>query len=329
MYRPAYYIVGMIIGNLNIGGHVFCAPMAGISTSAYRLLARRFGAAVVYTEMVSSDSIIRNNKKSNELLNFGPLERPIGFQLFGNNPEIMHRAIRIVSKWKPDIIDLNLCCPVRKIVRNNHGAAILKDLGLTRALVEAAVAATGRPITVKIRSGWDESARIFADAGRIAERAGAAAVTLHARTRSAGFGGKASWEDITRLKEAISIPVVGNGDIACGEDAQRMFDQTGCDAVMVGRAAIGNPWIFQEINYYLKAGNSPAQPTLEERIDIIVEHARLLADANGEKRAILKMRGILPRYVRGWIGGRILRQQATKIDTLSDLKTLLDEYMAN
>ncbi len=328
MCRPAYYIVGMMIGNLNIGGHVFCAPMAGISTSAYRFLARRFGAAIVYTEMVSSDSIIRNNKKSIELLNFGPPERPIGFQLFGGDPEIIHMAVGIVSKWNPDIIDLNFCCPVRKVVRNNYGAAILRDPGLTRTLIEAAVAATDRPVTVKIRSGWDESARTFADAGHIAEEAGAAAVTLHARTRSAGFGGKARWEDIKRLKEAVSIPVIGNGDIACGEDAQRMFDQTGCDAVMVGRAAIGNPWIFQEINYYLKTGNSPAPPTLEEKIDIILEHARLLADANGEKRAILKMRGILPRYMKGWIGGRILRQQATKMDTLFDLKTLLDEYMA-
>jgi len=316
----------MLIGNLNIEGLVFCAPMAGISTPPYRIFARRFGAAVVYTEMVSSHGLAYNSKKTKDLLDFSDFERPLGIQLFGADPEIMHRAAQIAAEKKPDIIDLNFGCPVKKVVKKNGGSAVLKDLGLARALVEAAVEASAVPVTAKLRSGWDENTRVFAEAGRICQEAGAAALTLHARTRSRQFSGRACWDDIRRLQETVSIPVIGNGDITCGEDAARMIQITGCDAVMIGRAAMGYPWIFREVNHYLEKGEPLPPPNLEERIAIILEHARMLIEQYGEARAMLKMRHHVAWYAKGWPGVARIRRQAYRMTSYGELKELLDDY---
>jgi len=301
--------------------------MAGVSTGAYRLLARRLGAALVYTEMISSHGVVQDSQRTMALLSFSPEERPLAIQLFGANPEIMQRAAARVSEFAPDLIDLNLGCPVRKVVTRNGGAAILKDLGLAREVISAAVAGSRVPVTVKLRSGWDEQTKIYVEAGQVAQEAGAAAITLHARTRSGLYQGKADWEDIRRLKEGVSIPVIGNGDITCGEDARRMIDQTGCDAVMVGRAAMGNPWIFQEINHFLDTGQVLPPPSPEAKAALIMEHARLLAISHGENRAILMMRGVLSRYSRGWIGGAELRRKMMRMETSVDLTALLDQYL--
>ncbi len=316
----------MKVGNLNVAGRVFCAPMAGISTSAYRVLARRFGAAVVFTEMVSCHGVTHGNQRTIEYLHFLPEERPLGIQLFGAEPEIMFQAARIVSEHAPDLIDLNLGCPVKKVVRRNGGAAVLKDMGLARELIAAAVAGSSVPVTVKLRSGWDELSKVYVEAGKVAEAAGAVAVTLHARTRSGLYRGKACWDDIRHLKNAVSIPVIGNGDIICGADARRMFDETGCDAVMVGRAAMGNPWIFREINHYLDTGENLPPPTVAERGALILEHTRLLLQSEGERRAILIMRGTLARYSRGLVGGAELRRAAVRMETMDDLRHLLSRY---
>jgi nifR3 family TIM-barrel protein len=318
----------MKIGNLNVEGLVFCAPMAGISTPPYRLFARRFGAAVVYTEMVSSHGLVYKSKKTKDLLDFSEIERPLGIQLFGADPEIMNRAAGIVAEWNPDIIDLNFGCPVKKVVKKNGGAAVLKDLGLTRALVEAAVSASDIPVTTKLRSGWDETTKVFAEAGKVCEKAGAKAITLHARTRSKQFGGRACWDDIKKLKETVGLPVIGNGDITCGKDAARMLEETGCDAVMVGRAAMGNPWIFREINHYLDTGNQLPLPTLDEKIAIILEHARMLIKAYNESSAMLKMRHHVAWYAKGWPGVAAIRLRAYKMTTFSELETILNDYRA-
>ncbi len=318
----------MKIGNLNIPGRVFCAPMAGISTRPYRIFARRFGAAVVYTEMISSHGLAYNDKKTNDLVDFGDDERPIGVQLFGADPEIMHQAARIVSERKPDIIDLNFGCPVKKVVRKNGGAAVLKDLGLTRELVSATVSAAGDiPITVKLRSGWDETSKVFAEAGKACEEAGASAITLHARTRAGQFAGRACWEDIKQLKETVAVPVIGNGDIRSGEDAARMIDATGCDAVMIGRAAMGNPWVFREVNAYLETGVDTPPPDLEEKTAVILEHARMLIDAFGETRAMYKMRHHVAWYAKGWPGVSKIRRRAFAMTTMAELEKLLDDYI--
>lgn len=320
------YIVGMQIGNLNIPGRVFCAPMAGISTRPYRIFARRFGAAVVYTEMISSHGLAYNDKKTNDLVEFGDDERPIGVQLFGADPEIMHQAARAVSERKPDIIDLNFGCPVKKVVRKNGGAAVLKDLGLTRELVSATVSAGDIPVTVKLRSGWDETSKVFAEAGKVCEEAGASAITLHARTRAGQFAGRACWDDIRRLKDIVAVPVIGNGDIQSGEDAARMIDMTGCDAVMIGRAAMGYPWIFREVNAFLESGAKLPPPSLDEKIAVMIEHARMLLDTFGEKRAMFKMRHHVAWYARGWPGVAKIRRRAFAMTTIAELETLLDDY---
>lgn len=316
----------MMIGNLNVPGRVFCAPMAGISTRPYRVFARRFGAAVVYTEMISSHGLAYNDKKTKDLMDFGDDERPIGVQLFGADPGIMYRAAKFVSEKNPDLIDLNFGCPVKKVVKKNGGAAVLKDLGLTRDLVAATVAAGNIPVTVKLRSGWDETSKVFAEAGKVCEAAGVSAITLHARTRAGQFAGRACWEDIKRLKEIVSVPVIGNGDIRSGEDAARMIEVTGCDAVMIGRAAMGYPWIFREVATFLETGVNPPAPSFDEKATIIIEHARMLTQTFGEKRAMFKMRHHVAWYAKGWPGVAKVRRRAFAMTTLAELEELLDDY---
>lgn len=316
----------MKIGNLNVPGRVFCAPMAGISSRPYRVFAHRFGAAIVYTEMISSHGLCYNDRKTNELINFREDERPLGIQLFGADPGIMHQAARIVAQKKPDIIDLNFGCPVKKVVKKNGGAAVLKDPVLTRELVAAAVSASEIPVTVKLRSGWDETSKTFAEAGKICEEAGAAAITLHARTRARQFSGRACWDDIKRLKDTVGVPVIGNGDIRCGEDAAAMLETTGCDAVMIGRAAMGYPWVFRDVSAYLETGKNPPPPSLEEKIAVILEHARMLIDMYGEGRALLKMRHHVAWYSKGWPAAATIRQRAYVMTTFAELESLLDDY---
>lgn len=301
--------------------------MAGISTPAYRILARRMGAAVVYSEMISSNGLVRDSQKTMRMIRFSPEEHPFGIQLFGADPERMYAAAQMVSKYSPDLIDLNFGCPVKKVVNKNGGAAVLKDLRLTRSLIEAAVTGSTVPVTIKLRSGWDELTKTFIDVAVVAEQAGAAAITLHARTRSKKFSGKAEWEDITRLKKAVSVPVIGNGDVTCGADARRMLDETGCDAVMVGRAALGNPWIFREINHFLDTAEVLPLPSLQEKADLILEHARMLIDSEGERRGILMMRRNLAWYTRGWTGGNELRRRGMQMTTYAELAALLSEFM--
>ena len=301
--------------------------MAGISNTPYRVLARRFGAAVVYSEMVSSHGLAYNSAKTERMLDFQPEEKPIGLQLFGADPEIMFKAAQVADRRKPDLIDLNFGCPVKKVVRKNGGAAVLKDLGLTRALVEAAVQGSTCPVTVKLRSGWDEMTKVYLEAGKVCREAGAAAITLHARTRSGGFSGAADWSDIKKLKDSLDIPVIGNGDIKSGPDAQRMLDETGCDAVMIGRAAMGYPWIFREVTQFLDTGIEHPGPTIEERIEVITEHARLMGNIMGEKSAMLHMRKYAAWYLRGIPGNAAVRRDIVGLETFAQLDALLKGFL--
>lgn len=282
---------------------------------------------MVYSEMVSSHGLAYDSKKTEDLIEFIQEERPIGIQLFGADPDIMRIACQIVSKRNPDLIDLNFGCPVKKVVRKNGGAAVLRDLGLTRALVEAAVDGSSVPVTVKIRSGWDELTKIYLEAGQACQEAGAAAVTLHARTRSKGFSGAADWSDIKHLKENLDVPVIGNGDVRTGPDARRMLDETGCDAVMIGRAALGNPWVFREVTHYLETGEEHPGPTLREKADIIYEHAVLLSRQVGEERAVKQMRSHTAWYVKGMHNSSIIRRSINQLTTLIDLRELLDTVL--
>ncbi len=320
----------MKLGNLNVTGRVFAAPLAGISNRPFRVLAIRAGAAITYTEMVSSEGIVRNQSKTLEMMRFGPEEQPLGIQLFGANPEVMGRAAEFVAReFRPDVIDINFGCPVKKVVNKNGGAAALKNIGLTSEIIRAVVEGSGEiPVTVKVRSGWDDAHPVFIEAGQAAEKAGAAAVTLHARSRSKGFSGKADWGDIRRLTEEIGIPVIGNGDVVTPLDARRMLDETGCDAVMVGRAALGNSFVFKEINHFLDTGELLPEPTIQERIEMAQEHAQLMTEEYGEERAARKMRKYFGWYVRGFPGAAELRRRLVLVSSMAEIDGVFSGYAA-
>jgi tRNA-dihydrouridine synthase B len=315
----------MQIGNLNLKGRVLLAPLAGVSNRPFRVLAIRSGAALTYTEMISSEGIIRDHPRTLAMMAFGPDERPIGIQLFGANPDSMQKAAEIaVNRFQPDLVDINFGCPVRKVVNKNGGAAVLKDLRLTEEIIRGVVVGAGRtPVTVKIRTGWDDKSPVFLRVGEIAESAGVAGICLHARSRSGGYAGKADWSAIKALKDAVGIPVIGNGDVLTPLDAARMFTETGCDAVMIGRATMGNPLIFRQINEYLDTGLVPDEPTVTELMKTACLHARLMAETFGEERGIRMMRRYLTWYVRGFRGAPELRRALTQVSTVAEIEAAL------
>ncbi|UCG62430.1 MAG: tRNA dihydrouridine synthase DusB [Candidatus Zixiibacteriota bacterium] len=305
------------------------APLAGVSNRPFRVLAIKAGAALTYTEMVSSEGIIRNQQKTLSMMEFGPDEKPIAIQLFGANPEVMRQAAQIaVEKYGPDVIDINFGCPVKKVVNKNGGAAVLKDMDLTRDIIEATVeGAAGIPVTIKMRTGWDDANPVYIQAGQIAQKAGAGAITLHARSRAGAFSGRADWSAIKNLKDSVDIAVIGNGDINTPEDARRMFDETGCDAVMIGRAAMKNPLIFKHINHYLNTGEKLPEPTTKDKIELALEHARLMAEYYGEERGIKMMRRYLGWYVTGFHNATILRPKLFQVNTLANIEAIFREHL--
>lgn len=320
----------MRLGNLNLASPLVLAPLAGVSNRPFRLLARRYGASLVYTEMVSSEGIVRHHAKTLAMMRFASDEQPIGIQLFGANPEVLGRSAKqVVRDFNPDLIDLNCGCPVKKVVNKNGGAALLKDLKLTEAIVSSVVEAAGQtPVTIKMRTGWDEDSPVYLKAAQVAERCGVAAVCLHARSRSRGYSGEADWGAIKLLKEAVGIPVIGNGDVRTAQDAKRMLDETGCDLVMIGRAAMTDPMLFARANQYLQSGKEPDAPTVEERIDLARTHARLMVEEYGEYRGCLMMRRHLGWYVSGFVNASRLRPVLFTVETLADIDRIFDEYQA-
>ncbi len=314
---------------MNIDGILFLAPLAGISKRPFRLLARQFGASICYTEMISADAMKYEQDKTIRMLDHAPDEHPIGIQLFGSCPENMALAVRRIQEYKPDIIDLNMGCPVRKVVRKNGGASLLKDISLAAEILSAAAENTSLPVTVKIRSGWTSEEDVYLEFGNIAEKAGIAAVTLHPRSRMQGFSGKADWSKIKELKNEISIPVIGNGDIITPQDARDMLDSTGCDAVMIGRAAMKDPYIFRKIEVYLNEGRLIPDLTIEEKIDFALEHARLTIDQYNDRVGTLMMRKHLAWYTKGFPGGAGLRNQLMKVESYVGISDCLMRYCKN
>jgi tRNA-dihydrouridine synthase B len=283
--------------------------MAGVTDPVYRRVCRRLGADVVVTEMVSADGLHYKSANTARLMEFDEIERPIGVQFFGSDPERLASAARFAfERVRPDFIDLNAGCPVAKVVRNGAGSALLKDAALFGRIVGAMSRAVPVPVTVKIRSGWNTHEWVDVEFAKIAQENGAAAITLHPRSRTMMFTGRSFWERIAAVKTAVSIPVIGNGDVAGGEDAARMFAQTGCDAVMVGRGSLGNPWVFAEIKAAVR-GEKYAGPSIEERHKLIIEHVRAFREAHGEHRARGEMKKCVAWYLKGLPGASAARAE--------------------
>ncbi|MBD3392905.1 MAG: tRNA dihydrouridine synthase DusB [Chitinivibrionales bacterium] len=302
------------------------APLAGIAEPVFRSICRRAGADAVLSEMVSAEGICRGARNTEELLAFEPHERPLGIQLFGARPTSLARAAEYVeSHARPDFIDLNSGCPVPKIVRKNGGAALLKDPALFASILSAMTKKVSTPVTVKIRSGWREHEWVDVDCARIAEDCGAAAIIVHARSRSMGFRNHAYWERIALVKEAVRIPVVGNGDVVDGASARAMFEQTGCDAVMIGRAALGNPWVFSRIHSELR-GDTPPRVTVDMRRETAARHLRSYRQRYGEKRAAREMKKHIAWYIKGMPGVAGIRRRVFAAQSTFHLEEIIEDY---
>lgn len=320
--------------NLNIGGvplksHAVLAPMAGVSDRAYRELCVRFGAAYCVSEMVSSKALSFNSKKSEELMEISDLERPCGIQIFGDDPKCMADAAKHALENKPDIIDINMGCPAPKISSNGSGSALMKNPRLCGEIVKAVTAVTDIPVTVKIRKGWDDDSENAVEVAKICESAGAAAITVHGRTRQQYYKPPVDYDIIRAVRESVSVPVIANGDIDSAERAKEVMDITGCDLVMIGRATLGNPWIFSQINAYLENPNVKIHtPDLEERLGVMIEHIGKMVEYKGEHMAMLQARKLVVGYFKGMKGAAALRNEAGKIKTLDDLYELRQKALS-
>ena len=322
----------MQIGNVVCETPFVLAPLAGLTDSPMRRICRRRGASMVWTEMVSAEGLVRDGAKSLELLAFTEEERPIAFQLFGARPEAMAGAAARVAALGPDVIDINVGCPAKKVVRSGAGSALMREPALLREIASAVVEAVGRPVTAKIRSGWDEDSVNAVDVAVALEECGVSAVAVHPRTRAQGFGGVADWSMIRDVASSISIPVLGSGDVRTAADALRMLETTSCDAVMIGRGAVGNPWLFRNAETLRRTGATADPPTFAETMATAMEQLDLMVEAKGEHRGVLEMRKHLVAYLRGFRGASHLRAELVRIDdhaaVLERLRVAMDEYSA-
>lgn len=318
----------MRIGHLEFDAPVFLAPMAGVTDMAYRILAHDLGCPLCYGEMVSVQGIHYRNERTLSMLRTEPGERPIAIQLFGPEPEGVAEGARYLEDLgTADIIDFNMGCPAPKIVGNREGSALMRDPGRAFAIMKALRKAVRLPVTVKMRKGWDEDHVNAVEMAKLAEEAGMDAIAVHGRTREQFYSGRADWEIIGKVKEAVSIPVIANGDVRTLEDLDRIRRETGCDGVMIGRAAQGNPWIFRQFTEYLRTGRRLPPPTMKERADMILRHLDLLLAYKGDYIGPREMRKHATWYTRGQVGGGEIRNLFNRAETREDFKAILDRYM--
>ena len=309
----------MKIGNVKINGYAALAPMAGVTDRAFRELCVSFGAAYVVGEMVSSKGLTYGSEKSAELLGLSDEERPAAVQLFGYEPDVMARAARFSLRYRPEIIDINMGCPAPKIAGNGSGAALMKNPALCGEIVKAVSSAVDVPVTVKIRKGWDSGSVNAVEVAQICEKNGAAAITVHGRTREQQYAPPADWDIIREVKRSVGIPVIGNGDITSAADAAKMYEHTGCDLVMVGRGALGNPWIFREINSLIGYDRPSLPVSHAERITVLLRHVRMMCEYKGEKIAMSEARKHAAWYFKGMKGAAELRRRAGTLETYEQL----------
>lgn len=317
----------MKIGNIEINNSAALAPMAGVADCAFRELCSSFGASYTVTEMVSSKGIHFNSKKSAELMELTDKERPSGIQIFGDEPDTMAEAAVFAQQFNPDFIDINMGCPAPKISGNGSGASLMKNPKRCGEIVSKVVKAVNVPVTVKMRKGWDDDSVNCVEVAKIVEYNGASAVTVHGRTRQQYYKPPVDWDIIKEVKSAVNIPVIGNGDVTSGQAAKKLYEHTGCDMVMVGRGALGKPWIFKEINEYLKTGILPDSPSTEEKLNIMIKQIERMCELKGEYLGIRQSRKHIVWYLKGFKGAASLRNEAGHVSSMEEIKSLVQKVL--
>lgn len=314
----------MNIGGITLEKTAALAPMASVADKAYRLMCKKYGAAYLVSEMISAKGLCFGDKKTARLCEIEPEERPYALQLFGEESYYMGKAAYMLGAHKPDVIDINMGCPVPKIVSNGSGSALMKDPERAFEIAKEVVKNAGCPVTVKFRAGWDEQSKNAVEFAKIIEQAGVAAIAVHGRTRMQFYSGKADWDIIKAVKDAVSIPVIANGDVTDGKSAKALYEHTGCDLVMIGRGSYGRPWVFEQVKRYLENGEVMPEPDLEEKMRVMKEHCELICKYKGERQGMKEARKNVQWYIKGLRGSAKLRGRCSELVQLSDLEMMID-----
>ena len=317
----------MKIGNVELDNKVFLSPMAGVTDLPFRLICKEQDCGMLYTEMINAKALCYDDANTKKMLKIEEEEHPVAVQIFGSDPEFMGRAAQIMNEYPNEILDINMGCPAPKVVKNGDGSALLKNPELAAKVLKAVVGNSEKPVTLKIRKGWDDTCINAVEIAKIAEDCGISAIAIHGRTREQYYSGKADWDIIRQVKENVSIPVIGNGDVFEVEDAINMLNQTNCDAIMIGRGAQGNPWIFKRINHYMQTGEILPEPTLEEKIDTAKKHLKLAVEEHGEYVAVREMRKHIAWYLKGLRNSARVRDEINKIESYEEVVNKLNSYM--
>ena len=317
----------MKIGNLELKNKVFLSPMAGVTDLPFRLICKEQGCGLLYTEMINGKALCYDDENTKKMLKIEEEEHPVAVQIFGSEPEFMGRAAEIMNDYSNEILDINMGCPAPKVIKNGDGSALMKNPKLAEEVLRAVVKNSKKPVTLKIRKGWDDNSVNAVEIAKIAEDCGISALAIHGRTREQFYTGKADWDIIAEIKKNLSIPVIGNGDVFTIEDSINMLDKTGCDAIMIGRGAQGNPWIFKRINHYMNTGEILPEPTLNEKISTAIKHLKLAVEEHGEYVAVREMRKHIAWYLKGLRNSAKLRDEINKIEDYQEVVSKLEYYM--